>query len=70
MDRGAWRATVHGVLKSWTFMSCPIHWESNVEQNAKSILSNSLKVNSDMCSVELTTVPSNSPKISKWDMFV
>ena len=54
----------------YTFMSCPIYWESNVEQNAKSILSNSLKVNSDMCSVEITTVPSNSPKISKWDMFV
>ena len=26
-----------------TFMSCPIHWESNREQNTKGILSNSLK---------------------------
>ena len=53
-----------------TFMSCPIHWESNVEQNTKSILSSSLKVNSDMCSVEITTVPSNSPKISRRDICV
>ena len=23
MDRGAWRATVHGVVKSWTQLSTP-----------------------------------------------
>ena len=29
MDRGAWRATVHGVAKSWTRLSEQIHTSLN-----------------------------------------
>ena len=29
-----------------------------------------IHLNSDMCSGEITTVPSNSAEMSKWDMFV
>ena len=27
MDRGAWRATVHGILKSWTWLRALTHFK-------------------------------------------
>ena len=41
MDRGAWRATVHGVTKSWTrlsdFNSTTLVWASLVAQTLKNL---------------------------------
>ena len=31
MDRGAWRATVHGVTKNWTGLSARTHAHTHVE---------------------------------------
>ena len=31
MDRRAWRATVHGVAKSWTRLSTHAHWMAQME---------------------------------------
>ena len=28
MDRGAWRATVHGITKSWTRLSDYLHFQN------------------------------------------
>ena len=33
MDRGAWRATVHGVAKSWTQLSDSIYIHMYILQN-------------------------------------
>ena len=49
MDRGAWRATVHGVAKSWTQLKLPStaeHSISNFHEN--SYISSYLKFISEL----------------------
>ena len=36
MDRGAWWATVHGIVKSWTQLSDDHHWQSKKFRSQKS----------------------------------